>query len=505
MHTLTARPARTTRPRAASLVLFVALIFAQIGWLVGGSIGAGAAWAQEGLVDLLVGDEAAPADEGPRIDAGADAVDDAAIERRLSGIFGELEALTDVDVDVSNGVVTLGGSVGSAAGAERAQALARSVDGVVDVIDTLRVETDVVARLSATMERLQASTLSLVAALPLFLLALTVLLGFWWLSGWLTRGRGIFGRIAPNAFVAELLGGIVRLAVLLIGVVLALSLLDATALIGTVLGAAGIVGLAVGFAVRDTVENYIASLLLSLRTPFLTRDYVQIGEHAGHVARLTGRATILISLDGNHIRIPNATVFKSTIINYSRNPERRFTFGVGVDTDLDPGRAQALAIRTLAEVDGVLARPAPSVVVDELGDSNVTLQVSGWIDQRHTDLRKGRGEAIRQVKQAFEAAGIVMPEPIYRLRIDARGASLPGISSPGDSAAPAGDGGGAGAGPGAGSGSAAATLLTLDSEVTVDTSADDATGPTLERELQRAGDGAAGGEANLLDGAPGHE
>jgi len=490
--------------RLATIVLLALL---SLGWS-GGWTGGAVVHAQEELVDLLGGDDAPEAEQAPRIDAGADAIDDTAIEERLAGIFGELEALTQVTVDVSNGVVTLGGSVGSAAGSERALALARSVDGVVDVIDAQRIETNVGARLAATVARLQASALSVVAALPLFLIALTVLAGFWWLSGWLTRGRTIFRRIAPNDFVAELLAGIVRLAVLLAGVVLALSLLDATALIGTVLGAAGIVGLAVGFAVRDTVENYIASLLLSLRTPFLTRDLVQIGEQTGHVARLTGRATILISIDGNHIRIPNATVFKSTIINFSRNPERRFTFKVGVDTDLDPGRARALAISTLTQVDGVLARPAPSVVVDELGDSNVTLLAAGWIDQGRTDVLKARGEAIRQVKQAFEAAGIVMPEPIYRLRIDARGAALPDPSSLGDAA---GEGAGSHASSQVGShaedraGTSANAALLLDADVCVDTSADESTRATLDREVERAGRGATGGEANLLDGAPGHE
>lgn len=473
--------------------------------------GVSPAAAQEDLVDLISGGGSPEAPVAPTIDAGADATDDAAIERRLAGIFGELDALTGVSVDVSNGVVTLGGSVASAAGAERASALARSVDGVVDVIETTRIEADVGARLLSTVRRLQASALSLVAALPLFLLALAVLAGFWWLSGWLTRGRAIFRRIAPNDFIAELLGGIVRLAVLLAGVVLALSLLDATSLIGTVLGAAGIVGLAVGFAVRDTVENYIASLLLSLRTPFLTRDFVQIGEHTGHVARLTGRATILISADGNHIRIPNATVYKSTIINYSRNPERRFSFTVGVDTDLDPGRARALALDTLGDVDGLLQEPPPVVVVDELGDSNVTLLATAWIDQRDTDLLKARGEAIRRVKQAFEAADIVMPEPIYRLRIDGRGAPLSALlaeSVPSDGRT----GGTAGGQPdnaASASGSASTARArrpsTMLDDVPVDTSADDATRATLDREVRRAGDGPAGGERNLLDGAPGHE
>ena len=92
--------------------------------------------------------------------------------------------------------------------------------------------------------------------------------------------------------------------------------------------------------VKDTVENYIASILLSLRNPFEFNDFVDIGGNLGNVARLTTRATILISPDGNHIRIPNAMVFKAVIMNYTRNPQRRFQFDIGVDSAQDLKVAQ---------------------------------------------------------------------------------------------------------------------------------------------------------------------
>ncbi len=404
---------------ASRVLLFFALTFAVI-------VPAFSQDVLDGLLDL--NDSASAPAASIKADAGR--ADDLAIERRLDGIFSEFDTLQQVRVDVSNGVVTLTGSVSSSTAAERADALAGSVDGVVDVIEAVTVNTDVMRRLEDTVKRLSDTLLSVVAASPLVLIAMATLAFFWWVSGWLTKGRRVFDRLAPNSFLADLFANVVRIFILLLGIIVALSLLDATSIIGTVLGAAGIAGLAIGFAVRDTVENYIASILLSLRTPFLARDFVEIGAHAGHVARLTGRATILISVDGNHIRIPNATVFKSTIINYSRNPERRFTFEVGVDTDLDPGHARKVALDALQKTDSVLRSPSPGVVVSELGDSNVTLSVHGWIDQRKTDLAKARSEAIRGVKQSFDAAGIVMPEPIYRLRVDTRGGALPVAGGP---------------------------------------------------------------------------
>lgn len=351
------------------------------------------------------------------IDVESDVRSDEAIRKRLQGIFGELESLQSVTVSVNNGIVTLTGPVDSIPAGERAAGLASQVVGVIEVVDDTAVDTHVGRRVETTFARLQEALKSVAAALPVLLLALIIMLFFWWGGRRVGEHRRIFLMVAPNGFIAELLATVARIIVTLGGLILALTLLDATSLIGSVLGAAGIVGLAVGFAVRDTVENFIASILLSLRTPFLARDYVRIGEHEGSVARLTSRATILISRDGNHVRVPNALVYKSVIVNFTRQPERRFEFVVGVDTDLDLNAAQQTAINAIHRVDGVLDNPPATALVKELGDSSVSLLVSAWVDQRSSDLMKVRSESIRQVKQAFDDAGIVMPEPIYRVHL----------------------------------------------------------------------------------------
>ncbi|MGQ7845777.1 mechanosensitive ion channel family protein [Granulosicoccus sp. 3-233] len=371
------------------------------------------------VIDDLLGQEsAAEADVEPgSIEVENDVRSDDAIRQRLQGIYAELEALEGVTVSVSNGVVTLGGVVVSAQSGERASRLAAQVVGVIEVVDEMTVDTDVTRRVESTVERLQAILYNFIGSLPILLLALSVIALFWWAGRRAGGHRRLFLLIAPNGFIAELLATLTRILLTVAGLVLALTLLDATSILGSVLGAAGIVGLAIGFAVRDTVENFIASILLSLRTPFLARDHVRIGEHEGAVARLTSRATILISRDGNHVRVPNAIVYKSVIVNYTRQPERRFEFTVGVDTDLDLNRAQQTAINAIQRVDGVLSSPAPAALIKELGDSSVSLLVAAWIDQTRSDLMKVRSEAIREVKQAFDSAGIVMPEPIYRVHL----------------------------------------------------------------------------------------
>jgi len=232
-----------------------------------------------------------------------------------------------------------------------------------------------------------------------------------------SRRRQLFERLIDNTFVRALFRQLLALVIAILGAVTALELLDATAVVGAILGTAGIVGLAIGFAFKDTVENYIASVLMTLRQPFSPNDHVVIGDQEGHVVRLTSRATILMTPDGNHVRIPNATVFSSTMTNFTRSPFRRFAFDIGVGTTDDLVEATALATDTLSEMEGVMQEPAPETQVLELGDSNVQVRVFGWVDQSSYDFLRVRSEAVRLVKTAFDDAAVSMPEPTYNVRL----------------------------------------------------------------------------------------
>lgn len=370
------------------------------------------------LTDLLTGKPSATqettTDKAINVDSSKQS--DAKINKRLREIYNELDDLKNIGTEVNNGVVTLGGEINSAKSEETALKLAKQIDGVVAVENNMEVTRAIDQRLGSIWNKTQKLFRQGVASIPLLLIAITTFVLFWLFGGWVSNRNRLLQKIAPNRFIANLLGQILHLVFIIIGLVLALSLLDATSLLSTILGAAGIVGLAVGFAVRDTVENYIASILLSLRNPFEVNDLVDIDGNLGNVARLTTRATILISPDGNHVRLPNSLVFKAVIVNYTRNPQRRFQFDIGVDSTQDLQDAQNLALETLNSIEGVLDEPKPQVIIQELGDFNVILRLYGWVDQANFSFSKVRSESIRRCKRAFDQAQIVMPEPIYQIR-----------------------------------------------------------------------------------------
>ncbi len=355
-------------------------------------------------------------DPAPVIETPTPQAVDADIQTRIAGIFGEIDSLHAVTVEVRQGVVTLRGEVSGTTAATRAEAIALRVQGVVTVENeisrTLAVQDSVTPFLDSKRVR------NFYRALPIYGVALGVFLAIALLGHLLASWKWIWRRTLRNMFLAELMSGAFRIVALLVALVVAANILGATALMGTILGGAGVIGIAIGFSVRDTLENYISSIMLSVRQPFRANEHVVIDAHEGKVMRLTSRSTVLMTLDGNHLRIPNSTVFKAVILNYTRNPERRFEFDLGVDAADDPVAAMQLGLDKLKSLAFVLADPEPEAFIQAVGDSNIVLRFMGWVNQTETNFAKGRGLAISAAKDALEEAGFTLPEPIYRLRFD---------------------------------------------------------------------------------------
>jgi small conductance mechanosensitive channel len=375
-------------------------------------------WAGSCLTAVAMPASQAPAPStapppAPQVTEADDATTQASLERRLSRVPG----LEHVTVAVDAGVARLGGEVLAEDERGLAATIAGNADGVHAVHNRIELSADIGRRFERSREQLLDTLLRLVAGLPLLAIAIAIVLLFAWI------GRLLGGRLrlpwlrSRNPYLDGLLCRAVQAAALLAGLLIALDLLGATALVGAVLGSAGLIGIIIGFAFRDLAENHLSGVLLSLRRPFEPGDHVMVDGHEGRVVSLNSRATILMTLDGNHLRLPNAQVFKGVLLNYTRNPKRRLRFTLGVGNEEDISLAQQLGRDTLLAMDGVLDDPPPTVLVLEAGDSSMTLQFSAWVDQRESDFRKVQSEGIRLVKAALEEAGMDLPEPIYRVQM----------------------------------------------------------------------------------------
>lgn len=315
--------------------------------------------------------------------------------------------LQKVTVEVNAGVVTLAGKALTDEDRDRAATLARQVQGVSDVVNDIQLDADLRTRFDAALNETRGKLVRGVAALPLIAIGLVIVLLSAWLGRVLARRPAEWLRArSHNPYMEGLVRRTTQTVAVLIGIVLALDLLDATTLVSALLGSAGVVGLVAGFAFKDIAENYVAGVLLSLRRPFAPGDHLLVDKYDGKVVALTSRATLLLTLDGNQVALPNALVFKSVVTNYSQNAKRRFDFEIALDPAACIADAQRTALEALRKVEGVLPEPGPYVLVQDMLPDRVTLKALGWIDQRRNDLKRVRSEAMRSAAAALDRAGI---------------------------------------------------------------------------------------------------
>lgn len=350
-------------------------------------------------------------------DASAAIAADRMLRESLLARYRAIQGLERVTPVVQAGVVQLDGEVESEAQRKLAALIATQSPGTGTVDNQLRLTTNLGVRLRSAFDQVVAKLVRLLAATPLLLVAIAIIFAMTWLGRFLSKRLHWMRLRSQNPYMDGLVRGVVRVVFVLAGVLIALDLLGATALVGAVLGSAGLVGLVLGFAFKDIAENYIAGILLSLRRPFAPGDHIVIEDNEGKVVALTSRVTILITLDGNHLQLPNGLVFKSVLLNYSRNPKRRFDFSTVIGTHTSWNDALELGIATLAGMQGVLDTPAPSAQIQDLSADGATLRFMAWIDQRENDLLKTRSEAMRLVRRALRGAGITPPAPTQRVEL----------------------------------------------------------------------------------------
>jgi small-conductance mechanosensitive channel len=355
-------------------------------------------------------------DEPERLEAPATVdiepvADDGAIAERLTRILEATGWFENAEVRVDEGVVFLSGTADSESHRDWAGQLALSTQGVVAAVNQVEVTQRSPWDLSDTWIELRDAAASAVRSLPRMLVSLVLLLITYWAAMWSIRAtRRVLERRIDSLLLRQVLARAAAIPVLVFGLYLVLKLSGLTGLAFTLLGGTGLVGLIIGFAFRDIAENFLASILISSQHPFAIGDLIEVDGHKGFVQRVNTRSTLIMTLEGNHVQIPNATVYKGTIINYTANPRLRSGFAVGIGYDASIKLAQETALRVLQDHPAVVAEPEPLVLVDSLGAATVNLSVLYWIDASHYSQAKVLSAVIRLTKRAFDEAGISMPD-----------------------------------------------------------------------------------------------
>jgi len=197
-------------------------------------------------------------------------------------------------------------------------------------------------------------------------------------------------------------------AVLLAAVILAA--LDTLGLpVTSLVAVVGAAGLAVGLALKDSLGNFAAGVMLVLFRPFSKGDFVEAAGISGKVDEVRIFSTILTTPDNKQITIPNGLIAADAITNYTAKDVRRvdLVFGVGYDDDLK--KAREVLTRICADHPKVLDDPATNIFVLNLGDSSVDFAVRPWA--KTDDYWTVWGDLLETGKAELEAAGCSIPFP----------------------------------------------------------------------------------------------
>ena len=223
-----------------------------------------------------------------------------------------------------------------------------------------------------------------------------------------------------NQLLIRFIGKMVALIINITGILLFLSIVGLGDISSKLLAGAGIMTFVIGFAFKDIGENFLSGILLAFKSPFGVNDLIETEKTIGYVSEVNLRETVIKTLDGKDVFIPNSQLVKTPLINYTVDGYLRYDFVVGVDYNTDVDVAIQLILKTLSDIDEVLKDKPPFVIIDELMPSTINLKTFYWIDTFSSKSKSFhnqiRTEIINRVLKNLVENNIYMPADIIEIK-----------------------------------------------------------------------------------------
>jgi small conductance mechanosensitive channel len=254
------------------------------------------------------------------------------------------------------------------------------------------------------------------------LFKLLIALLIFWIGRWLARvcSRGVSALLQRQSVDDTIIGFVrvvIQALVLLIGIIAALGAIGVQT--GSLLAVLGTVGLAVALALRDSLANFAAGILLVLFRPFRVGETIELAGVTGTVQHIHLFSTVLNSADHKLLVVPNGTIVKGTITNYSRQPQRRVDFLIGVAYSADIDQTKRLLTELIAADSRVLLSLGITVRLKELGASSLDFTVRCWVN--NADYWPVYFDLLEAIKKQLDAHNIAIPFPQMDVHLHSSG------------------------------------------------------------------------------------
>jgi len=267
------------------------------------------------------------------------------------------------------------------------------------------------------IDKMQAMLNSFIALLPNIILALIVFAIFFFVARTikkvvrnLTRDR----RQARN--LGLVLGRLAQGTTILIALFIALSIVIPSLKANDLVQLLGISSVAIGFAFRDILQNFLAGILILLTEPFQIDDQIVFKEFEGTIENIQTRATTIRTYDGRRIVIPNSELFTNSVTVNTAFENRRLEYDIGIGYGDNIDEARRLILEAMRETSGVIETPASDAIVVELAGSTVNIRARWWVaPPRRADVLDLQDRVLTNIKNKLTANGIDLPFPTQQI------------------------------------------------------------------------------------------
>jgi len=272
--------------------------------------------------------------------------------------------------------------------------------------------------ISALVARVQKMVNDFILLLPNIVLGLVVFTTFVILGRSIKR---VVRRLTRHRRYARNLGMVLgRLAqgvTVLLGLFISLSVVFPSLRASDLVQLLGISGVAIGFAFRDILQNFLAGILILLTEPFQINDQIVFKNFEGTVENIETRATTIKTYDGRRIVIPNSELFTNSVTVNTAFDSRRLEYDVAIGYGDDLKWTKQLMLEAIHGVELVLKDPPPDVLVMELAENSVNIRARWWIKPpRRSDALDSRDQVISAIKQKlYVENGIDLPYPTRQI------------------------------------------------------------------------------------------
>ncbi len=263
----------------------------------------------------------------------------------------------------------------------------------------------------------------IISMLPNFVIAVLIVIIFYLFSRLITKVlKSTLSKFTRNLAVIKLISSFTRIGIMTAALFIALGILELEKTVTSLLAGVGIAGLAIGFAFKDAIANFLSGIYITFKSTVNIGDIVAFGDHMGTVSSIGLRAVKIDTFQGQEVVIPNRLIFEDIYKHYTINGIRRIDLNVGVSYGDDLQKVEEITLNAIKKIDYLLKSKPIDLYFLEFGDSSINFVVRYWVNfNKQTDYLKALSDGVKNIKSAYDANDITIPFPIRTLDFGIKG------------------------------------------------------------------------------------